>query len=158
MNGFTLDTSGRVNIGEDPRHGFIRWPDLSPFAQGYVEAAMLATEWPDPNEGFGPSSSVIGFDWLAPETLAAMLRDCEAAERSRVAFFTGEQGGGRMFWELRQNGAFPAYPPLTLYLRDDGRIYQRPAALPMGVTPVASSPTVTARHDEVFPPTPSEGG
>jgi len=137
---FALDTSGAVAgpvtypMGAAMR-GMIRWPDLSPFAQGYVEAMFASL----PDEEFWQGG--FGFSDLAPETLAAILRDCEVF----VSFLTGEYDDatmrmmGREFWRARNGAAdafmaWPlnrpaliersrAFPPLTPSLGDDGRVY-----------------------------------
>lgn len=132
MSGFKLDTSGGVRVPDallgEPRERSSewRWSDLSPFAQGYIEAAFESVEWPDPAEGFGPSGTP-RFSDLAHATLAAMLEDCE---RWKCQFpRVGAQEDGMAFWVLR-NAQFVRrsnFPPLTLYLADDGKIHQREA-------------------------------
>lgn len=125
----TLDTSGSVRLPMSPR-SVIRnhlWSDLTPFAQGYVEAALTGPiEYPDPNEGWGPSCSP-KFGWLAPATLAAMMADCETlAARVRAIDFPAT---GKFLWEIRQAGQLaPEFPPITLYLSEDGLIHHRVAS------------------------------
>ncbi len=145
---FTLDTSGAVVMAAadhnyeagayrvcrrcgcephppagEPR--LIRWSDLSPFAQGYVEGLFAAIEYPACQDtAYLPK----GFSDLAPETLAAILKDCEAQEHRAV--FKGPDAGrvaGDLFWILRQRGELAACPPLVPYLGDDGRVYLREA-------------------------------
>lgn len=138
MGGFKLDTSGEVGIMPAGRWNerFMRWSDLSPFAQGYIEAAL--TSYGDVLEmrprGAGESpmlrSMIIAhrparFSDLAPATLAAMLEDCERWKCQFPA--VGAQEDGMAFWVLR-NAQFvkrSAFPPVALFLADDGKIRQR---------------------------------
>jgi hypothetical protein len=126
VNAFTFDPAGDVIVNQTR----IRFADLPPFMQGYVQPAMLSTEWPSPSEGYGPSSHVIRFDWLAPSTLEAMMKDCAVFEAHPVsnARHPLDAEAGRRFWESCQRGERPeTFPPLTLTLGDDGLIYQREA-------------------------------
>lgn len=133
---FQLDTSGFVVMpklhASSPPITTIRWSDLTPFMQGYVEAGVEDIEWPDPAEGFGPSSPVVGFDWFAPATLSAMMSDCaeEVARWASPHLATGHNGGE--FWEARQTGTFTGarahLQPITLYLGEDGLIHHRVAS------------------------------
>jgi hypothetical protein len=129
MSAFTLDTSGVVAATKDHQHptkmnGFI-WPDPSPFAQGYVEAALR-------ENSVRPTISKAGarfkpaFCDLAPVTLAAILKDCEVL--ASVGEFENDSECGDHTWKVRQAGRWPNFPPLTLYLADDGLIYQREAS------------------------------
>ena len=156
---FQLDTSGYV---ETPPAHFIktadaiwRWGDLTPFAQGYVEA-MARTNYeavalsPSDNDGDGqckhcgrnnagaedgPCSDNcprqdIHFSDLAPETLSRIIADCDAMERHlrRERMTTT---GGRA-WELRQSGFWPkTWPPLTVQLGDDGKVRFAPPEQPL---------------------------
>jgi hypothetical protein len=136
---FTLDTSGAV---DDPHGwGLLYWSDLTPFAQGYVEALFASLATPPftghphlQREGVCYGETIVGFSDLAPETLAAILKDC--ASFANIAEGLGAKAGaveGRRFWGGRQR-RFPgvgnpawttAFPPLTPYLDDDGRVYLR---------------------------------
>jgi hypothetical protein len=133
----------------------VLWSDLTPFQQGYVEAqaATLAlcpgvahgghrapTEadggvFPCSRCGVpivtkgGANTPVLRFDMWAPETLAAILRDCEArmADQPRLG---DKARDGTLFWADRQagfacTGDGEPIPPLTPYLGDDGRVYLR---------------------------------
>ena len=141
MGEFTFDTSGAVEVqpmSETEGSIRIRWSDLSPFAQGYIEAAFASASVPNtPNlthRGvymITPNGDrrAVAFSDLAPETLAAMLGDCEAVrEGSLAAYKRRTPHAGGLFWETRKRGGLSAFPPITLYLGDDGRIYQREAS------------------------------
>lgn len=134
MSTFTLDTSGVVHIRTEP-HGDWRgigWSDLTPFAQGYVEAAKQSRRLIVHRVG---GDELDTFDWafsdLAPETLAAMLKDCEAHELAYPlqAADPRRHNRGFNFWRNRQAGMWTAsgWPPVALYLGDDGKIQQREA-------------------------------
>ena len=132
MADFTLDTSGCIHMPGVPLSSisprFI-WSDLSPFAQGYVEAllreanAALHAERAQQGRERSRFDRDLVFSDLAPESLALILRDCEdGADGAR---------GGRLFWEMRRRDAFkgnPLFPPLTPYLGDDGKVYLRESA------------------------------
>lgn len=133
MGGFKLDTSGEVAIpainamtGEPDRIWIgYRWSDLSPFAQGYIEAAFggLLSGFSD----YERKASLAGFRHLAPATLAAMLEDCERfASDPRCESALGKSNGSAL-WTLRKMGAGDThgFPPVTLYLADDGKVHQR---------------------------------
>jgi hypothetical protein len=138
---FTLDTSGAVGPlfyerGEQRVPGFnladrqsshVVWPDLSPFAQGYVEAMFAAMRAWDgrpctlPSPGGGVAIG-LAFSDLAPETLAAILKDCEAGRNlssGLVPTFRKNKLGGAAFWRQREGYGFP---PLTPALNDAGRV------------------------------------
>lgn len=115
----TLDTSGVVQFRDD--HGELmtyRWSDLTPFVQGYIEALFF-----DPAsdaELWQAKGGILGFDRLAPETLARILKDCEEMVRnSRGYLKTADQG--REAWVWRQDGVL-IFPPLTPILSEDGLI------------------------------------
>lgn len=138
---FKLDTSGTVRVttafvGRDPDSltrdrpvmvgGPVQWGNLSPFAQGYIEALVASI----PNEartyeGFAARGHrPIAFRDLAPETLARIIADCERAE-ARIG--DGAEWG-RYFWTARQGGLYGSdptakAPPLTVRLGDDGKVY-----------------------------------
>lgn len=122
MADFQLDTSGAVWVGLTATQNFtpLNWSDLSPFAQGYVEAAF--NEWQGVSE-----AGFYGFADLAPETLAAMLQDCDRAQEVLTTLFLSPEEAGAALWRERQLGRLPDFPPLALYLGDDGKIYQREA-------------------------------
>lgn len=103
--------------------------DLSPFAQGYIEAALDGQKVPAAYDGSEPVKyRVVAFSDLAPATLAAMLEDCG---RWRALHPSVEDHHGGIFWECRQvvsKVAAEGFPPVHLYLADDGKIHQREAA------------------------------
>jgi hypothetical protein len=137
MGGFTLDTSGEVLVQRASSGGpfAYTWSDLSPFEQGYIEAAKHAHRYLM-GSGRAPGGYVHvdwGFRHLAPETLAAILKDCGDALRMGSADYmrTEEhlQRAGAIFWRSRQRGGlkYRGHPPLTLSLGDDGKVYLRGA-------------------------------
>lgn len=145
MSTFTLDRSGEVLILADPGYTArqaVCWSDLSPFVQGYVEAAarelyerLASASMQNLHRARRLAVSKVAFHNWSPEALALILRDCEAfAARGRGAinFQETPEAGGR-FWIARQTG-FPqagsqalcdAFPPLTPYLSDDGKVCLR---------------------------------
>lgn len=139
-----IDTSGSVLVQRATSGGpfEVRWSDLNPFTQGFIEAALLGTA-PDDLEVRGSEDTYrqAGFSDLAPETLARFMEDCE-----RFAHVIGDPrppihnaGIGERFWKARQLG-FTTYwslhqaelrgpfPPLRLYLADDGKVRIKEAA------------------------------
>lgn len=161
---FTLDTSGAVHlvwgvrIGRTAYAGDIRFRDLPAFVQGYIQAAfaswrvpMIARafaddaplltadgERPGGPPVFDPAATppirALGFRDLAPETLAAMLKDCEAMYARRD--WWGDDGelsagqtdaeAGAEFWHDRQAERWPeSFPPVELYIDDAGQVRQR---------------------------------
>ena len=104
---------------------------LNGFTQGFIEAAF-ASEWPrlfsefvakGMSEPEGHDDAVVPeFSDLAPETLARFMENCERVQRSKRAYRFTPEGGAR-FWADQQDGKMPvAFPPLRLYLADDGLI------------------------------------
>lgn len=130
MGEFTFDTSGVVDLSAYAEGGpwLCRWPDLSPFEQGYTRAALRA--FSDLLTDKLREPLFVGFSDFAPETLEAIRRDC-AAITWRVDH-TREQGAA--FWHDRQvSGRIDRskdFPPLTITLHDDGKVYLRPARSP----------------------------
>lgn len=131
-----LDTSGVVRacaqLGSTVHCRNWDWSDLTPFAQGYVEA-MFAEQrsWngrpvlpvPAP-EGSSPSQVVeVGFSDLAPEALALILEDCDRWLRLYAATPSDAANGAR-FWELRnlQLVTRHDFPPLRAHLGGDGKV------------------------------------
>lgn len=178
MAEFTLDTSGvvlpfhRYDLQWNAEPVGYRWPDLSPFAQGYVEALLrdawdqgvvILDRWGDGEDDTDQNRP--GFSDLSPEALALILRDCEAmretpigadpflrdAPRSDIplAHWLAQRGtlreAGAAFWAYRNGdkdaflranvitivvlgkveAAAKAFPPLTPYLSDDGKVCLR---------------------------------
>lgn len=122
---FTLDTSGYV---EHPRGSddvsAIYWSDLTPFAQGYVEA-LFASERPGYDDAGLGGHYVCGFSDLSPEALALILRDCAAFIETAHPPTSpdNDQRRGRAFWRLRQLNRYAGmWPPLTVSLDDDGKV------------------------------------
>ena len=137
-----MDTTGSVSEK--------LWEDLSPFAQGYIEAlaadnfARIAAMPSDNDEtghckhcgrdnrgegleGIepGPCSDdcprqEIRFSDLAPETLARIITDCERFAKMHPT--AAATVGGKGAWTERQSGGFPRFPPLTVRLGDDGKV------------------------------------
>lgn len=125
---FQLDTSGVVEWRPTfERQAMVwAWTDLSPFKQGYVEALFaslpreLIAEWSD---------RVLplvypGFRHLAPEALALILKDCAGYAPAEPRAYNEDslRQMGRAFWVLRARGVLPAFPPLAVYLDDDGKV------------------------------------
>lgn len=124
---FTLDTSGAIELfGWQPHWGrnqFVAWRHLSPFEQGYVEA-MFASDVAGEDGSPDIRLSVCRkFSALAPETLAAIRKDCTLARS--VLGFEDTAGQGYKFYERRQRGDYLQFPPRTVFL-DDGKIYAIP--------------------------------
>lgn len=144
MEAFTLDTSGAVEIrlGIGPT-AVMRWSDLSPFAQGYVEALFASLgpyDWKDEHGGAHPSR----FSDLSPEALARVLADCERYDqltaghpRSASPAFALTVEMGRAFWKGRQASkpvivraplgsgltlTLEHFPPLRVILTDAGKV------------------------------------
>lgn len=120
-----FDTSGAVEPPasvkfEWPRHmrpRALTWQDLDAFTQGYV-AAIFASALERDLESHRWRLN-LGFADLAPETLVAIMRDCEDYMQAPDAW----REDGREFWEARANGLLQAFPSLCVRLGDDGRIY-----------------------------------
>lgn len=116
MSAFTLDTSGHVLGLLEDRDGvgvqvFHYFEDLSPFVQGYVEAAL---------SGYGPR---LVFSSLEPETLTKAIEDCR---RGAALYTKARRDDGRHFWRWRQSeGARHGFPPLVFRLSDDGKVSLR---------------------------------
>lgn len=130
----TLDTSGTVPVQVTPAsHQNVGWIDLDAFTQGYVEAAF-ASEYRDGKFATAMKARrrdmrLPGFSDLAPDTLAAMMADCEAFQT-----LYGEEGDGgadgEKFWKTRQLGWWreTGFTVTTLYLSEDGLIHHREAS------------------------------
>jgi hypothetical protein len=102
-----LDTRGDV--------GGTRWKDLTPFAAGYVEAALREAHTKGLQNFF--TGEPPPFRSLAPATLAAMLKDCEAWHPNALDNMSAAMGAE--LWRHSKR---------TLYLGDDAKVYQREAA------------------------------
>lgn len=156
--GFQLDTSGAVAMGSEhgPQYAGINlvWSDLTPFAQGFVEALFA----PHNHGRSGRSVMTVGgrqaaFRDLAPETLARII-----AVRDRVAnyeIFSILASGwdnpqlGALVWAEQQRGAYfdKGFPPLTVTLGDDGKVRfkEYAPARSEGTQPKAKSPQTTPK-------------
>lgn len=130
MTTFILDTSGCVLIMRatdthphptDYPNG-LSWGDLTPFAQGYIEA--LLTDFASRFALMPPTGPAreVAFSDLAPETLARIIADCAAACLHPMPFCATYSAEGGSFWSERQDGVYVAFPPLTVWLGDDGKV------------------------------------
>lgn len=153
---FKLDTSGSVldirPYGGVQGRTHIEWSDLTPFAQGYVEAAMqaLGTELRhDPGRYLDGGSNVeyigeeLAFHMLASESLGRIIADCDRylGQTSILPHQVTPQDG-RDFYTLRQtapdylNGPAMSqtlegepvasvyyFPPQTVTLGADGKVH-----------------------------------
>jgi hypothetical protein len=138
---FQFDTSSYVrmvpsDVKSTPKD-YLRWPDLSPFEQGYVEAMFAEVHhnyhWATGDFG-APDDYSAGpaFRHLAPETLARIRKDCAAiGPYSASKFYADSQRQGAHFWFDRNHVAehgehyFAKLPPLAPYLGNDGKVYLR---------------------------------
>lgn len=142
MTTFQLDTSGRVCLPpvkgiKAQRLALVSWPDLSPFAQGYVEA-LFAASWSSLFEQFVAKNMSEAADHedrvcpeftdLAPETLARIMADCERVQKNPEWWpdAADPHDEGATFYHQRQIPHVDAFPPLTPYLGDNGLIYLAP--------------------------------
>ena len=127
MPEFKLDTSS-------PAGSAIRFDELEPLTQGYVEALFFTSE-----DELGTAA----FSDLAPRTLARIIRDCTAFRAAAGPLIDGEEErAGRDFWFTRNGhgvgfweaGRWPEPAADTLdrlarvggvdaYLGDDGKVY-----------------------------------
>lgn len=135
---FQIDTSGSVEAigqainlskgdtlspGPGQVSGWRVWSDLDPFTQGYIEALFASI--PGAFSGLITSDSDLSFSDLAPETLGKIIGDCaRAITHGSVLTSRNSEVGGGSFLRLRQLGAYPEmFPPLTVTLGDDGKVY-----------------------------------
>lgn len=128
MINFNKDSA--VDIDPNGRDGsYLRWENLSPFCQGYVEAMLSGVRV----HGVGEyaSSRSARFSDLAPETLARIMEDCAKGVELSIAplgrQYNDNASGGACLYEDRQSGRLTgiSFPPLTVYLGDEGKIYFR---------------------------------
>ena len=75
----------------------------------------------------GQGRTTYAFSDLSPEALALILKDCAIgavaySARAGQGFDRADKVLGSLFWERRQEGRYPRVPPLTPYLRDDGKV------------------------------------
>lgn len=97
-----LDTSGEV-WWPGPEGHSLEWSDLTPFTQGYTAEYLKA-------------AGATRFDQLAPDTLAAIMKDC-----ARFSARHPSPDRGAAFWRARQSGALPNYPPLSPSISPEGQ-------------------------------------
>lgn len=128
-----FDTAGEVICPMDgggwPRNEPIRWSDLAPFQQGYVEA-MLTGDYrfnPAITIHIGqPKERLLGFSDIAPETIQRIIEDCTNVLEIIDSYVDEDiqRNSGRGFWNARSNGNWTArqWPPLTLTLGEDGKV------------------------------------
>lgn len=119
---FKLDTSGWVSDHNADREAV--WSDLSSFEQGYVREMLTYAicemeDTPLVKDGLGWKYP--GFSDLAPETLARIREDCAAYRQRLLPSDLNHARYGEGFWIDRQR-AGSHFPPLTLYLGDDGKV------------------------------------
>uniref|UniRef100_A0AB74UN24 Uncharacterized protein n=1 Tax=Caulobacter phage BL57 TaxID=3348355 RepID=A0AB74UN24_9VIRU len=131
MPQFVLDTSGQVAPPASAKlwpHP-LRWDQLSPFAQGYIEALFFTESAPhvtsrqfmtkayqkrlENGEVDGSLPGDVGFSDLAPDTLNAILRECgdfqrdnadalaKAYDHGGVSGDYDEAAAGRDYWYTR---------------------------------------------------------
>ncbi len=132
-----FDTSGVVDCPVGKLISFRPWSDLSPFAQGYVEALFKSFHAEVENirsvlsraNVIGTNEHLVrlqawgalGFSDLSPEALGMILADCEALQRN--AWPKADlRRLGQDCWRSRQEGRSADFPPLTVSLNDDGKI------------------------------------
>ena len=145
---FQLDTTGVVKsptgVWQHPTSKggaltALRWSDLSPFVQGYIEAFLASGPLQIPYEaptrpGIKPMWTVrdVAFRDLAPETLARIIADCEAYQAAHHSALEGLDGprrpdstrqkDGAMFWHWRNKPGAISFLPLTVQLGGDGKV------------------------------------
>lgn len=109
------------------------WVDLDPFTQGAVEAAI--SEIPPQGDADDGLYWVARISDLAPEALARIVEDCAGFQKEfGGGDYTSEEG--KECWDARQNGwtrygarlkqavrLSRAFPPLRLFLAEDGLIH-----------------------------------
>lgn len=117
-----IDMSGAVALPHYDAKGdqsFVStlWSDLTPFAQGTIRKALGGPVIGWSANGFGPPA----YRDLAPETLAWFIAEGERwlAAYGRMYRSPPGAGIGGNYWMGRQNGGYPAFPPVTLTVRDD---------------------------------------
>lgn len=130
---FQLDTSGHVETDTTiggKLYFVVRWSDLSPFTQGYIEALFQSVRVDALGATFAERPTLSPrFSDLAPEALARIIADCEEYQRIHADLIgisrhpEGLPRLGRLFWIDRQNATVAPFPPLTVQLGDDGKVY-----------------------------------
>jgi len=137
--GFTLNTSGAVALPHrneaDQTFVSTLWSDLSPFAQGYIEAllrdvraALHCGRLAGRDRIHYPAYHPRAFSDLAPEALVLILKDCAAfttyAREVCAVDYERSKSDGEWFWHARQKLEWmdSGYPRLAPYLREDGKV------------------------------------
>jgi hypothetical protein len=122
---FQLDTSGYVvdiiGCNGRQRGHLCEWLDLTLFEQGCVEALLRSFFDSPMGQEMALGGRFVGFSGLAPETLQRIRDDC--ARFTKCDPFGADVG--RHFYRVRQTGAWSDFPPLTIRLGDDGKVYLR---------------------------------
>lgn len=126
MSEFKLDTSGEVVVPSShyvDEYMIVRFSDLSPFVQGYVEAMFASSITDLQNHGYSWDYGRGRFIDLAPETLARIIEDCERWIKQYPKVTLNARSGAD-FWLYRQRQWIerPEFPPLIIYLSDDGKV------------------------------------
>jgi hypothetical protein len=110
---------------------------LDQFTTAYIEAAL----WSSTDDG-EPLDALYGLDDIAPQTLAAMIADCQAfqaahwddiADNLSLAghdFWLTRCGHGAGYWDgdwpesgERLTAASHAFDNVDLYVSDDGKVW-----------------------------------
>jgi hypothetical protein len=141
-----FDTSGYVDWrGVQPfaHLNHVAWSDLSPFEQGYVEAmlsgAVLATTAQLVSRGRDADFKRFGFSDLDPSALAMIMEDCARFRSGLGKTWIDRPDSGAEFWSRRQKRYWPgrfgyreimAFPALTVFLNDAGKVCLRPTSAP----------------------------
>lgn len=128
MTAFQLDTSGEVALPwhgwGDKREPVTTWGKLTPFTQGYIEALLEAAG--DAIFLRINGAQDFAFSDIAPATLARIMADCfQWADRFGPDW--PDAASGCDFWSERQAERWESegFPPLHIYLGDDGLIHHR---------------------------------
>lgn len=132
---FQLDTIGYVLMGIRKMvqgTNQLRFSDLSPFTQGYIEA-LFASSWRETGTAIYYAEDQrewrdARFSDIAPEALTRIIADCEAFQASPAHDHGGDRKAkGAALWKARN--AVPdlgtsryRFPPLTVQLGDDGKV------------------------------------
>jgi hypothetical protein len=135
---FQLDTSGVVegDIAKPFRFAdgtwahIATWDRLSPFAQGAVARFLEEIAANKTLMGvwyFRHDSKPPGFRHIHHESLALILRDCEAYTSrpfgtKDITDLRPDTEAGRRFWGKRQVRWYDAFSPLRVFLSDEGRV------------------------------------
>lgn len=86
---------------------------MTPFVEGYTEALRKSLH-PEHQDAL-----------LADETLARIIADCKRWRSSdRGVYSNNWTNSGLALWAMRQSKfGVPGFPPLTVRLGDDGKVY-----------------------------------